>query len=790
MTDGHQPMRVGVTYDLRSDYLAAGYGEEETAEFDRGETIDGIVEALVELGHQPDRIGHVRQLVERLASGQRWDLVFNICEGMHGLAREAQVPALLDAYGIAYTFSDPLVMALSLHKGLTKTVLKEAGIATPQFATIEHLADAQRIDIPFPLFAKPVAEGTGKGITPASIIRDAGQLQQVSQELLERFRQPVLIEQYLSGREFTVGLIGTGTDSQVLGTFEVLLRTTAEQGVYSYVNKERSEEFVDYRLVSPGEDEEVRAAESIALNAWRALGCRDAGRIDIRSDSHRRPQFLEVNPLAGLHPSHSDLPMICAAVGMSFVELIDRIVRSAATRIGKYMPPREAASPPATAPGEIVRVPARTSETDSEQGAGFWWDGEPQTPESGRNDGWRGDDRPTSEHFPTSAVSSMASGPSRPDGLTVAVVYNDTVGDAAADARDVLVQVECVADALERLGHQWVKVPATLDLATVEQRLRECRPDVAFNLVESLGGSDRLAHLATSLLDALELPYSGEQTAATFFSNNKLMAKERLKSAGLPTPAWLADTPFNAAQPWETLGGVARAAAPAADGLAFPGRFIIKRVHDHSSAGIDDDAVVEAADLAELQGIVRRHSEKCGRTCFAEQFIAGREFNVSLLAGPSGVDVLPCAEIDFSAFPPEKPHIVGYPAKWDPASFEFGATPRKFEFSAGDQMLLGRLRLLARQCWYVFGLRSYARVDFRVDRDGQPFILEINTNPCLSPDAGFAAALTQAGLRFDTAVQRIVDAALNGTGDNRHAPSTQGDAKLTRAEVVHLVHGR
>src|SRR5436309_5222410 len=130
-------MKIGLTYDLRSEYLAAGYSDEETAEFDRAETIDALEGALRELGHQSDRIGHARQLIERLAAGDRWELVLNICEGLHGLAREAQVPAILDVYGIAYTFSDPLVMALSLHKGLTKTVLRDAGVPTPRFVVVE-----------------------------------------------------------------------------------------------------------------------------------------------------------------------------------------------------------------------------------------------------------------------------------------------------------------------------------------------------------------------------------------------------------------------------------------------------------------------------------------------------------------------------------------------------------------------------------------------------------------------------------------------------------------------------
>jgi D-alanine-D-alanine ligase len=327
-------MRVGLTYDLRNEYLAEGYGEEETAEFDRPDTIEAIEHALATLGHQPDRIGHVRQLVARLARGDRWDLVFNIAEGMYGIGREAQVPAVLDAYQIPYTFSDPLVMALSLHKGMTKQVVRAAGIPTPDFAVVRDLADLEHVDLAFPVFAKPVAEGTGKGINAASKILDRQALVHVCRGLLGQFRQPVLVERFLPGREMTTGLWGTGAEARVLGTMEILLGAKAEPEVYSYVNKERSEELVDYRVISGADDEQIRQAESIALAAWRALGCRDAGRIDLRCDENGQPQFLEVNPLAGLHPQHSDLPMLCTALGIPYVTLVERIVISAMKRAG------------------------------------------------------------------------------------------------------------------------------------------------------------------------------------------------------------------------------------------------------------------------------------------------------------------------------------------------------------------------------------------------------------------------------------------------------------------------
>jgi D-alanine-D-alanine ligase len=220
-----------------------------------------------------------------------------------------------------------------LDKALTKTVLRAAGIPTPDFAVIGELPELEAVKLPFPVFAKPIAEGTGKGVTPASRISDRGSLRSVCDELLARFRQPVLVERFLPGRELTVGVIGTGAESRVLGTIEILLRDNAEAGVYSYVNKEESEERVSYRLIRPAEDPLVREAESISLRAWRSLGCRDGGRIDIRCDEHGRPHFLEVNPLAGLHPHHSDLPIIGSLLGISYLELIDQLVRSAARRV-------------------------------------------------------------------------------------------------------------------------------------------------------------------------------------------------------------------------------------------------------------------------------------------------------------------------------------------------------------------------------------------------------------------------------------------------------------------------
>jgi D-alanine-D-alanine ligase len=324
-------VKVGITYDLRQDYLALGFGEEETAEFDRPETIDAIDQALQQLGCRTDRIGHIRVLTERLAAGDRWDLVFNIAEGLRGFGREAQVPALLEAYEIPYTFSDPLVLSLTLHKGMTKRLIRDLGIPTPDFAIVETEADADAIDLPYPLFAKPVAEGTGKGISGSNRTESESELVEICARLLRLFKQPVLVETYMPGREFTVGITGTGTEAAAIGVIEVVLRKEAESHAYSYVNKQRFEELVEYRLVN---DPMAEMAKDVALAAYRGLGCRDAGRVDLRADHRGMPNFLEINPLAGLHPEHSDLPILNGLAGFTYLDLIRRIMESASMRLG------------------------------------------------------------------------------------------------------------------------------------------------------------------------------------------------------------------------------------------------------------------------------------------------------------------------------------------------------------------------------------------------------------------------------------------------------------------------
>lgn len=323
-------LNVGFTYDLRDDYLLEGYSEEETAEFDSEITIVSVEKTLRSLGYEVERIGKVSTLIKKLSEGKRWDIVFNIAEGLYGIGREAQVPAILDSYKIPYVFSDPLVLSLTLHKGMTKRVVRDYGVPTADFFVVDTIEDISLVNLPYPLFAKPVAEGTGKGIDNRSKIMNKEDLFRICSDLINRFNQPVIVETYLPGREFTVGIVGTGKDARVIGVMEIVITVRAKEQTYSYHTKENWRGIVEYPMATG--DVESRCSE-VALAAWRCIGCRDGGRVDLKMDEKGIPNFIEVNPLAGINPEHSDLPMLAGKKGISYQSLLKMIMDSAITRI-------------------------------------------------------------------------------------------------------------------------------------------------------------------------------------------------------------------------------------------------------------------------------------------------------------------------------------------------------------------------------------------------------------------------------------------------------------------------
>jgi len=333
-------MHIGVTYDLRDDYRALGFSEEDSAEFDVEETIAALCQALAALGHRPEHIGNVRALTAALAQGVRWDCVFNICEGIKGVAREAQVPALLEAFDIPYVFSDPLTLALALDKAMAKRVVRDAGVPVADFALIESACGIAQVRLPYPLFLKPNSEGSGKGVDAQSRVEDRAALERVACDLLRRFRQPVLVEEYLPGREFTVGILGTGNEARVLGIMEIV---PGEKFVGHGYGLENKEDWVGKLTVHRATGLEAEAAAAMALAAWRALRCRDGGRCDIRQDRDGKPRFIEVNPLAGIRPGYSDLCFIADFEGLSYRDLIGAFLESFLRRHPELRAAEEAA---------------------------------------------------------------------------------------------------------------------------------------------------------------------------------------------------------------------------------------------------------------------------------------------------------------------------------------------------------------------------------------------------------------------------------------------------------------
>lgn len=343
--------------------------------------------------------------------------------------------------------------------------------------------------------------------------------------------------------------------------------------------------------------------------------------------------------------------------------------------------------------------------------------------------------------------------------MRVAVLYNELRQFPTRDEEDVLVQVEAVSMAIEDLGHVPLSIPFSMDLRDAVVRLRDYAPDLVFNLVESLDGSGRFVHLAPALLDHLGIPYTGAATEAIFLTSNKLLAKEWMEAFEIPTPPWHSEAEHGGSSPFRS------------------GRYIIKSVWEHASVGIEEDSVVEAEDRPDLCRHMSCRRSALKGACFGEVYVDGREFNLSLLSGPSELKVLPAAEIRFGNYPPHGRRLVGYRAKWETGSFEYENTRRRFVFGDSDAPLISRLQDLAARCWKVFALKGYARVDFRVDSGGNPWVLEINANPCLSPDAGFAAAAAVAGLSYSQMIGKIVEASM-WSGERGRGPSEVGPCRI------------
>lgn len=319
---------IGLCYDLKTEYIKAGFSTTEVMEFDDEETIIGLENTLNDLGHQVERIGNGGELARKLVNGDRWDLVFNIAEGVKGRSREAQVPAVCELFDQAYTFSDPLTCALTLDKALTKRIVRDRGLPTAPFIVINNIVEIANINLPLPLFCKPLSEGSSKGITSQSLVKDKAELLNISQTLYNQFQQPILVETFLPGREITVGIIGNGSQAKVVGIMEVIFTDKAETDSYTTLNKQEYLDRIAYQLITNPEPLAIQA-EKLALEVYYLLGCRDAARLDLRCDANGVLHFLEINPLPGLDYIYSDLPIMGRLAGISYTEMVNAIVDAA-----------------------------------------------------------------------------------------------------------------------------------------------------------------------------------------------------------------------------------------------------------------------------------------------------------------------------------------------------------------------------------------------------------------------------------------------------------------------------
>ncbi len=360
--------------------------------------------------------------------------------------------------------------------------------------------------------------------------------------------------------------------------------------------------------------------------------------------------------------------------------------------------------------------------------------------------------------------------------MKVAVVHQAVDPQGPADEQDVLVQAQSVASALETLGHRARIFPCSLDLERIRQDLVGFGADAVFNLVESIDGSSRLLPVFPALLDRIGFAYTGSCTTALATTTQKVWAKERLSASGIATPAWIGPVP---AEP-PLFAGI----SPPEDAACRT--WIVKSLWEHASFGMIGDVLVSGAGPAALLDILARRAPAMAGACFAEVFIDGREFNLSVLEVDGRPRPLPQSEIVFEGYGKDRARIVDYRAKWEADSYEYRHTPRRFQFSEKDRPLLRRLEVLALRCWDLFGLSGYARVDFRVDAQGRPWVLEINANPCLSPDAGFAAALKEAGISYIEAISHILVSAVK----KEKFTSEARDSKSETVRQVRQAHCR
>jgi len=324
------PLKVGFTFNVKRVVPTTEGGDDSEAEYDSPKTLQAIREAIASYGHEVFDLEANAELPQKLAQTPV-DLVFNIAEGFKGRNRESQVPAILELLDIPYTGSDPAVLSIALDKALAKRIVSQQGILTPDFMLMATGKERLPKEIRFPAIVKPVAEGSSKGVFGKSVVQSEAELREIAREMSVRYRQPALVENYISGREFTVGLLGERRP-KVLPIMEVVFLGDNPTPVYDFETKLDWDKRVRYEVPAKLDPAVQREIERAARGVFVGLGCRDVARVDFRMDAEGRVYFLECNPLPGLTPGWSDLVLIAQAGGLDYRALIGEILACAIRR--------------------------------------------------------------------------------------------------------------------------------------------------------------------------------------------------------------------------------------------------------------------------------------------------------------------------------------------------------------------------------------------------------------------------------------------------------------------------
>ncbi|HUJ26029.1 MAG TPA: ATP-grasp domain-containing protein [Myxococcales bacterium] len=352
------PLRVGFTYNVKRVKPLLDGSRDEEAEYDAPQTIQAVREAIAAAGHEVIDLEATADL-PAIIETTRPDLVFNMAEGIKGRNRESQVPALLELLDIPYSGSDPAALNIALDKALAKKIVRQHGILTPNFFIMTTGKERLPKDVRFPLIVKPIAEGSSKGVHATSVVEHEGELREAAQKMIAKYDQPALVEDYIGGREFTVGMLGERRP-KVLPPMEVVfLDTQQTRPVYSFEFKQDWSSKIRYDVPAKLEPAQLKALERAARECFIALGCRDVARVDFRMDDAGKVYFLECNPLPGLTPGWSDLVLIANAAGMEYNALIAEILSGAFRRYKERERERrsEARNPEPKPNGAPISVP-------------------------------------------------------------------------------------------------------------------------------------------------------------------------------------------------------------------------------------------------------------------------------------------------------------------------------------------------------------------------------------------------------------------------------------------------